>query len=249
MASDYDAIRACNERLYGTDVGRYGKSLLTDLYDDRTHFIYELLQNAEDALRRRNDEPQSRTVRFELSEYALRVSHYGKLFDRQDVESICGIALSTTGEDLTRIGRFGIGFKSVYGFTDRPEIHSGDEDFGIGQLRLAVGPTGHRNVTRTRPSSSCRYATPMNTVRKSPMGFDALALTHAAISYAEIETIEWSLPDGTSGTYVRGSDTRDNHVRRVTVIGESTDQGDTERSWQVFSRSQHAGLVTCWQGT
>ena len=53
MASDYEAIRADNQRHYGTDVGRYGKRLLTDLYDDRSHFIYELLQNAEDALRRR----------------------------------------------------------------------------------------------------------------------------------------------------------------------------------------------------
>jgi hypothetical protein len=33
--------------------------------------------------------------------------------------------------DLTAIGRFGIGFKSVYAFTDRPEIHSGAEDFAI----------------------------------------------------------------------------------------------------------------------
>ena len=134
MASDYDAIKVDNERRYGTDVGRYGKSLLTDLYDDRTHFIYELLQNAEDALRRRNDEPQSRTVRFELSEQTLRISHYGKPFDQRDVEGVCGIALSTAGEDITRIGRFGIGFKSVYGFTVRPEIHSGDEDFGIGSF-------------------------------------------------------------------------------------------------------------------
>ena len=62
MASDYEAIKADNKRRYGTDVGRYGKSLLADLYDDRTHFIYELLQNAEDALRRRGDEPHTRTV-------------------------------------------------------------------------------------------------------------------------------------------------------------------------------------------
>ena len=41
------------------------------------------------------DQPQSRTVRFELSERALHVSHYGKLFDRQDVEGVCGIALRT----------------------------------------------------------------------------------------------------------------------------------------------------------
>ena len=45
--------------------------------------------------------------------------------------SICGIGESTKDTDLTAIGRFGIGFKSVYAITNQPEIHSGDEDFGI----------------------------------------------------------------------------------------------------------------------
>jgi hypothetical protein len=39
MASDYNAIRADNERRYGTDIGRIGPMLLADGYDDRTHFI------------------------------------------------------------------------------------------------------------------------------------------------------------------------------------------------------------------
>jgi hypothetical protein len=59
MALDYKVIRQENERRYGTDIGRYGPILLANRYDDRTHFLYELLQNAEDAnvaLRRRVDE-------------------------------------------------------------------------------------------------------------------------------------------------------------------------------------------------
>src|SRR4029077_14839938 len=95
----------------------------------RTHFIFELLQNAEDALARRTRWVGSRSVRFHLTERALRVSHFGRPFDDPDVRGICGIDEST--KDLTAIGRFGIGFKSVYAFTDRPEGHSGDEDFAI----------------------------------------------------------------------------------------------------------------------
>ena len=236
MASDYDAIRTDNERRYGTDVGRYGKSLLTDLYDDRTHFIYELLQNAEDALRRRNDEPQSRTVRFDLSEHALRVSHYGKLFDRRDVEGVCGIALSTMGGDLTRIGRFGIGFKSVYGFTDRPEIHSGDEDFGIDSFVWpSAQPAIERNPDQTVFIMPLRD--PGEHRAEIANGLRRISLD-TLLFLRQIETIEWSLPDGTSGRYVRGSETRDRDidVRRVTVTGESTGQGNTERSWLVFSK-------------
>ena len=43
MASDYEAICKENRRRYGTDIGRIGPMLLADRYDDRTHFIFELL--------------------------------------------------------------------------------------------------------------------------------------------------------------------------------------------------------------
>jgi HSP90 family molecular chaperone len=53
MSVDYESLRAENVRRYGTDIGRIGGMLLANRYDKRTHFIFELLQNAEDALRRR----------------------------------------------------------------------------------------------------------------------------------------------------------------------------------------------------
>ena len=78
MVSDYDSIKAENERKYGTDIGRIGPMLLANRYDDRTHFIFELLQNAEDALARRgNGWSGSRQVMFKLTGRTLRVSHFG----------------------------------------------------------------------------------------------------------------------------------------------------------------------------
>ena len=103
MASDYQALRAENKGLYGTDIGRIGPILLADRYADRTHFIFELLQNAEDALARRPGWEGSRAVDFELSRNALTISHFGKPFDEPDVRGICGIAKST--KPLTAIGR------------------------------------------------------------------------------------------------------------------------------------------------
>ena len=137
MPCDYDAIRQDNKRRYGTDIAEYGPMLLADRYDDRTHFIYELLQNAEDALGRRVGWSGSRAVAFELDGEMLRVSHYGAPFDGKDVVGVCGIGKST--KDLTAIGRFGIGFKSVYAFSDRPEIHSGERGLRDRELRLAGG--------------------------------------------------------------------------------------------------------------
>ena len=237
MASDYKAIKAENEQRYGTDVGRYGKSLLTDLYDDRTHFIYELLQNAEDALRRRNDEPRSMAVRFDLSEHALRVSHYGKPFDRRDVEGICGIALSTREGDLTRIGRFGIGFKSVYGFTDRPEIHSGDEDFGIGKF---VWPSAQTSIERD-PDQTV-FVMPLRDAAANSVeieeGLRRINLD-ALLFLNQIDTIEWSVPSGDSGRFRRKSSQLADNVRRVTLASRRSGRDDTEQHWLVFSKPMH----------
>jgi hypothetical protein len=50
MTVDYVKLREENKLRYGWDVGRYGGELLADRYARRTHFIFELLQNTEDAL-------------------------------------------------------------------------------------------------------------------------------------------------------------------------------------------------------
>ena len=81
MSSDYKRIHEENKRKYGTDIGRIGHLLLAHRYGDRTHFIFELLQNAEDALARRKDWEGQRAVDFSLSSDALTVTHFGKPFD------------------------------------------------------------------------------------------------------------------------------------------------------------------------
>src|SRR5262249_58502402 len=43
----------------------------------------------------------------------------------------CGVGQSGKSGDLTAIGKFGIGFKSVYAYTRSPRISSGDEHFRI----------------------------------------------------------------------------------------------------------------------
>ena len=100
MAVDYQLIRAENEQRYGTDIGRIGPMLLADRYAERTHFIYELLQNAEDALVRRGLRWNGRReVRFRLNGNTLLVSHCGDPFNERDVRGICGIAESPKDQD------------------------------------------------------------------------------------------------------------------------------------------------------
>jgi len=232
MACDYEAIRTDNERRYGTDIGRIGPMLLADRYDDRTHFIYELLQNAEDALAKRGQWKGKRAVQFQLGPCELRVSHFGKPFDEADVRGICGIAESTKA--LTAIGRFGIGFKSVYAFTGRPEVYSGNEAFAIENF---VWPIAVANARRELDETVVVLPLRQPAERiEIEAGLKRLGPASLLFLRA-IEEIEWSVEGGPSGVYLRSHPERlAESVRRVTLIGQCTGAEDVEESWLLFSR-------------
>ena len=123
MSINYKKIRDENKIKYGTDINRYGPVLLANLYSKQVHFIYEILQNAEDA--------KAGQITFRLFQNRLEVRHNGRPFNENDVRGICGLVEKNKENDLTQIGEFGIGFKSVYAYTNSPTIFSGNETFCI----------------------------------------------------------------------------------------------------------------------
>lgn len=190
------------------------KNLLTDLYPDSAHFVFELLQNAEDA--------KATVAIFRLLDSSLEFEHNGsRLFSIDDVESITSIGRSYKKEDPTNIGKFGVGFKSVYSYTLTPEVISGEYHFQIHDLvvpnidGLESKPIG-QNVTRiTIPFNNPNKPTDnavaevtnlLNSLNESTLLF----LTH-------IEKIEYSLPNGRTG-YVEREDNDDNIVQIKTFL-------------------------------
>jgi hypothetical protein len=132
VPADYRKIREENIARYGWDTAVL--DLLGQLYSERTHFIFELIQNAEDA--------GATELAFELFEDRLELRHDGRPFTEADVRGVCGVGQSGKSGDLTAIGQFGIGFKSVYAYTRTPRIHSGDEHFRIENfVRPTAEPT------------------------------------------------------------------------------------------------------------
>lgn len=238
MASNYDLIRKENQQRYGTDIGRIGPMLLADRYDDRTHFIFELLQNAEDALGKRDGWNGKRSATFTLEPTKLTLSHFGRPFDEADVRGVCGIAEST--KDRLSIGRFGIGFKSVYTFTDRPEIHSGDEDFTIENY---VWPSRARSAVRH--SDETLIVLPLKPNDTTALdeiidGFQRLGPS-ALLFLHYIDEINWSIRDGAAGTYLRSNPTRlGENVYRVTLIGQESGQLEIDQKWLVFNRDVYS---------
>ena len=234
MPADYDLIRADNKRKYGEEISRIGGMLLANRYDDPTHFIFEILQNAEDALKKRGKKDGQRAVEFSLSDDALTISHFGKPFDEQDVLGVCGIGESTKG--YTDIGRFGIGFKSVYAFTERPEIHSGHEHFAIDSY---VWPTAAEERT-LRPQETIIHL-PFRDTEESAQpavlgGLRGLGL-RTLLFLREIEVISWAVSGGPAGRYHRSQSTvLANGTRKVRIVGQDDSLNRIEEEWIVFSR-------------
>jgi hypothetical protein len=121
VPADYEKIREENIARYGWDTAVL--DLLGHLYSERTHFIFELIQNAEDA--------GATELAFELFEDRLELRHDGRPFTEADVRGVCGVGQSGKSDDLTAIGKFGIGFKSVYAYTRSPRVYSSAEHFRI----------------------------------------------------------------------------------------------------------------------
>jgi hypothetical protein len=245
---DYTAIREKNEKKYGTDIGRIGKMLLADRYADRTHFIFELLQNAEDALAKRQDGiAVPALIKFEISNEVLTIRHYGKPFDEKDVRGICGIDESTKG-NITAIGRFGIGFKSVYAFTDLPEIHSGKEHFAIENY---VWPKEVQALAlennETRIILPLRVEAITDDYKEIVSGLKRIDLKSLLFLH-HIEEIEWTTNDGESGTFIRSQAQKlDSNVRKVELIGESNIGECMSENWIIFSKEisnrENTGLL------
>jgi len=186
--------------------------ILSGLYSDSSHFVYEILQNAEDA--------KAKTITFNIFPDKLEVLHDGKPFTFEDVGSITSIGKSTKVEDITAIGKFGVGFKSVYAITQSPTIRSGSFNFTIKNFVVpVVNPDGHSQDTTfiTLPFDH-QLKTPRETyelVKNRLTNLDLLTL----LFLKNINKVIWN-ETTQSDQYVRTTELNYkgfNNVRRVTL--------------------------------
>lgn len=113
------------------------KNSVVEKYSDQAHFIYELLQNADDA--------KATSARFILEPNRLIFIHNGTRHfsvsdpareeedsfsgDLGDINAITSIANSNKTE--ASIGKFGVGFKAVFQYTSTPHIYDPEFRFRI----------------------------------------------------------------------------------------------------------------------
>jgi len=247
MPSDYRKICEANIRWRGEGFDDIGRLISERLYSDKSHFVYELLQNAEDALERRfRLDPRNgcpRAVRFRLFHDRLEFRHFGVPFDEEDVRGISDVLKGTKAGDFDQIGKFGIGFKSVYAFTASPEVHSGDEHFVIQRYIRPEAKAPNPGLSISHDETV--FIFPFNH-KDLPEGqaFDLISSKlrglgpRVLLFLRRIDEIEWSVePSGEKGQYIKESSAVDGFkiAHRVTVIGQKDSQ-DKEENWLVFER-------------
>lgn len=180
------------------NVGDINLDIFEDFYPDQAHFVFELLQNAEDA--------EATNATFTLTAEGCWFEHDGKrLFSEDDVRSITGIHNSTKSKSVDKIGKFGVGFKSVFVYTSRPEVYSGEFAFRITGLVMPEPVAGeHTRLGLTR------FWLPFNNPKKGPE--DAYAEVQAGlrdlaestlIFLSNLNSVSWKIDDGQQGTIIR----------------------------------------------
>ncbi|RAL54444.1 hypothetical protein DM860_001572 [Cuscuta australis] len=103
-------------------LGRALQCLSHELYSQDSHFLLELVQNADDNIYLENVEP---TLTFILHDKGIVVLNNEQGFSAKNIRALCDVGNSTKkGHSSGYIGKKGIGFKSVFRVTDAPEIHS-----------------------------------------------------------------------------------------------------------------------------
>lgn len=121
------------------------KNSVVEKYSDQAHFIYELLQNADDA--------GATSARFELFKDKLVFAHNGtrrftvsdpakEVQDLEngslgDINAITAVGGSNKTDEAT-IGKFGVGFKAVFQYTSTPHIYDPNIFFKIERFIVPI---------------------------------------------------------------------------------------------------------------
>lgn len=188
------------------------KKLLTELYPDKAHFLYELLQNAEDMW--------ATEVMFTLNSNTLIFDHNGQKrdFTLDDISAITNVGQSPKRDDPTSIGQFGVGFKAVYAYTNTPEIHSGKYDFKIIDM-LMPEDDGVKKYARL---GFTQFIFPLGTETKNTVvalreienGLQGLD-ENSILFLSHIKTIRYRLSNNSFGSIATTDEA--NHVKKVVV--------------------------------
>lgn len=225
---------------------------IIQLYTDKSHFVYELLQNAEDC--------GASKIKFLQYPDKLVVLHDGHPFSMENLQGLCDIGKSDKINDLNQIGEFGVGFKSVFGICEKVQLysHPTKEDLAKGYSQFAVEIIDFTHPVDIEDQDvdagyTTKFIFPYS-VGFTFSGFETVDKLNEVLSkrlqnlgittllfMKNLQSIDYSihLPKlNTSGSYLLDKTKINDHCSLVSAIGETTNKKEKEEiiSYLVFSR-------------
>jgi len=187
------------------------KGSVVEKYSDQAHFIYELLQNANDV--------KATKAEFRLEKDGLYFSHNGiihftvtnpekeredKIYNRLGhINSITSIGQSNKTTEST-IGKFGVGFKAVFQYTETPHIY--DKYFQFKIERFIV-PRLLENDLSDRNNNTVFYFPFDKKEMSTDKAFDDIigklkSLSYPTLFLSYLNEIKWK-SENESGNYTK----------------------------------------------
>lgn len=230
---------------------------VVDKYSDQAHFIYELLQNADDV--------EATSARFELRSEGLLFAHNGKKRftisnpDTEDadsanetlghVNSITSIANSS--KTKSSIGKFGVGFKAVFQYTKTPHIY--DPDFRFRIERFIV-PCGLDTDFNGRQADETVFWFPFDHDRKRPDEcWDDIiqklkVLVFPTLFLSSLESVSYAT-EGQTGQYSKKVTKQiareDLTANLISLVSEIDGKKEKQRLWLFSPRKGENGHPYC----
>lgn len=182
---------------------------VVDKYSDQAHFIYELLQNADDA--------GATSASFLLEEDGLYFQHNGTIHftisdpsrEEEDtnegrlghINAITSIANSNKNE--ASIGKFGVGFKAVFQYTKTPHIYDPRIRFKI--ERFIVPELLKEDLASRRRDDTVFFFPFDHKVKSAEEAYDDISMKLEALEFpvlflSSLESVEFHA-GGSTGKY------------------------------------------------
>ena len=223
---------------------------IVEKYSGQAHFIYELIQNADDA--------GAKAARFVLEKDRLIFAHNGtrhfsisnpetedsdsKVDGKLgDINSITGIAFSNKKTQGNKIGKFGVGFKAVFQYTATPHIYDPKFRFRIDRY---IVPTELTEDFQGRKSEETLFVFPFDHKDRNPIDtYKDIESKLKTLSYPILflsNLLEISFEIGTLyGVYgkeiIETSDFADTTAEKI-CLKQAVGNMSTSKSMWLFSR-------------
>ncbi len=225
---------------------------IIQLYTDKSHFVYELLQNAEDA--------EAKSIKFIQYPDRLEVLHDGRPFTSANLQGLCDIGKSDKVDNLNQIGEFGVGFKSVFGICDTVRLYSVPDHFRA-RIDSDAVPFAVEILDFTRPEDipeeplpkgyTTRFVFPY-TVGQTFSGFATVSALNETLSrklqnlgittllfMRNLELIEYQIELGggapITGEYLLDKTEINDHCLMVSALGTEAQKGADSKSEEIIS--------------